>query len=194
SRGYSAIILGEASTFLKLDDNRLLLNKKVTEVAYSDNGVVVYTEDGGCVSAAYAICTLSLGVLQNDVVKFSPKLPRWKETAIEKFSMGTYTKIFFQFNETFWPQDEQYFLYASPTARGYYAVWQSLSTEGFMPNSNIIFATLTNDESYRVEQQTDEETKQEALEVLRQMFPDKKIGEPTAFMYPRWTKMPWAYG
>ncbi|PNY29651.1 Polyamine oxidase [Tolypocladium capitatum] len=193
-RGFSAIIAGEAATFLKPNDHRLLLNTKVTNVSYTDDGVIVYNEDGGCVSAAYAICTFSLGVLQNDVVKFSPELPKWKETAIRKFSMGTYTKIFFQFNETFWPEDTQYFLYASPTTRGYYPLWQSLSTEGFMPGSNIIFATVTNDESFRLEQQSDDETRAEALEVLREMFPDKNVPEPTAFTYPRWTKTPWAYG
>jgi polyamine oxidase len=63
-----------------------------------------------------------------------------------------------------------------------------------MPGSNIIFATVVEDESYRVEQQTDEQTKNEALEVLRQMFPNVTVPEPIAFKYPRWTKTPWAYG
>lgn len=193
-RGFSSIIEGEASSFLRPNDQRLMLNNKITNISHSDDGVTVYADDGSCVSAAYAICTFSLGVLQNDAVQFSPELPKWKETAIQKFSMGTYTKIFFQFNETFWPQDKQYFLYASPTTRGHYGLWQSLSGPGFLPGSNIIFVTVIHDESYRVEQQSDEETKQEALDVLRDMFPDKEIPEPTAFMYPRWTKTPWAYG
>ncbi|KJZ77633.1 hypothetical protein HIM_02810 [Hirsutella minnesotensis 3608] len=193
-RGFSAIIEGEATSFLKPNDPRLLLGKKITDITYSDDGVTVHSSDGSCVSAAYAICTFSLGVLQSQDVQFSPKLPRWKKTAIHKFSMGTYTKIFFQFNETFWPQDKEYFLYASPTTRGYYALWQSLSTEGFLPGSNIIFVTTTHDESYRIEQQTDEETMHEALEVLREMFPNTTIPEPEAFMYPRWTQTPWSYG
>lgn len=193
-RGYNYIIQQEAATFLKENDPRLRLNTKVTNITYNDKGVTIYNEDGSCVSAAYAICTFSLGVLQNHAVSFEPELPEWKRTSIQKFSMGTYTKIFLQFNETFWPEDTQYFLYASPTTRGYYPVWQSLSTEGFMPGSNIIFVTVVADESYRVEQQTDEETQAEVMAVLRQMFPDKTIPEPTAFMYPRWTKQPWAYG
>lgn len=193
-RGYRHIIEAEAATFLKKNDNRLLLKTQITNVTYSDDGVTIHNSDGSCISAAYAICTFSLGVLQNDVVAFKPQLPEWKRGAISKFSMGTYTKIFMQFNETFWPEDTQYFLYASPTKRGYYPVWQSLSTEGFMPGSNIIFATVVEDESYRVEQQTDEQTKKEALEVLRQMFPNVTVPEPIAFEYPRWTKTPWAYG
>lgn len=144
--------------------------------------------------AAYAVCTFSLGVLQNSDVTFSPKLPYWKRTAIEKFSMGTYTKIFLQFNETFWPRDTQYFLYADPKTRGYYPVWQSLSAPGFIPESNIIFVTVVSQEAYRVERQSDEETKNEVMKVLREMYPHKDIHEPTAFMYPRWSTTPWSYG
>lgn len=193
-RGYAHIIQEEAKTFLKDNDPRLMLNTQVTNISYTDDGVTIHNKDGSCVSAAYAICTFSVGVLQSGTIGFEPELPKWKETAIQKFGMGTYTKIFLQFNETFWPDDKQYFLYASPTTRGYYPVFQSLSTEGFLPGSNIIFVTVVTDESYRVEQQTDEQTKDEVMEVLRQMYPDVNIPEPLDFMYPRWTKTPWAYG
>ncbi|KAL4803250.1 amine oxidase [Aspergillus unguis] len=193
-RGYSAIIQGEADSFLQANDPRLRLNTQITEIEHSSEGVTIHNSDGSCVSAAYAICTFSLGVLQNDAVEFAPALPDWKQMAIAKFSMGTYTKIFLQFNETFWPNNTQYFLYASPTTRGYYPVFQSLSTDGFFPDSNIIFVTLVQDQAYRAELQSDEETKDEVLEVLREMFPDKDIPEPTAFFYPRWSMEPWAYG
>ncbi|OAA48803.1 Amine oxidase [Cordyceps fumosorosea ARSEF 2679] len=193
-RGYNYIIKQEAAAFLGKDDPRLRLNNHVTNITYSDDGVTIHSDDGSCVSAAYAICTFSVGVLQNDAVTFEPELPQWKRTSIQKFTMGTYTKIFLQFNETFWPQDTQYFLYASPNRRGWYPVFQSLSTEGFMPGSNIIFVTVVADGSYRVEQQTDEQTQAEVMEVLRAMYPNVSIPEPTAFMYPRWTKTPWAYG
>ncbi|KAG5978972.1 hypothetical protein E4U55_005705 [Claviceps digitariae] len=193
-RGYRHIIEEESKTFLRPNDPRLLLKTKITNVTYSNDGVTVHNSDGSCVSAAYAICTFSVGVLQNQAVGFDPPLPEWKRTAISKFSMGTYTKLFMQFNETFWPKETQYFLYASPTKRGYFPVWQSLSTEGFLADSNIIFATVVEDESYRLEQQTDEQTKAEMMAVLRQMFPDIAVPEPTAFLYPRWTKKPWAYG
>ena len=96
-RGFNAFIKGQASTFLKKNDSRLLLNTIVTNISYTDDGVTVYTRDGSCIQAEYAICTFSLGVLQNDAVSFSPALPSWKQMGIETFSMGTYTKIFLQF-------------------------------------------------------------------------------------------------
>ncbi|KAF7717069.1 Uncharacterized protein PECH_000775 [Penicillium ucsense] len=193
-RGYSRIIAQEASTFLKPNDPRVQLNSIITNVTYSKDGVTIHKQDGSCVSAAYAICTFSLGVLQSDAVSYSPPLPQWKQTAIQKFGMGTYTKVFLQFNETFWPRDTQFFLYADPTRRGYYPVFQSLSAPGFIPESNIIFVTVVSQESYRIERQSDAQTQQEVMAVLRKMYPDLKIPEPTAFMYPRWSTTPWTYG
>ncbi|KAF7113937.1 hypothetical protein CNMCM5793_006120 [Aspergillus hiratsukae] len=199
-RGYNAIINGEAATFLYSEngdprmDPRVRLQTQVTGIEYSDKGVTIRNSDNSCVEAAYAICTFSLGVLQNDAVNFRPALPRWKQTAIHKYTMGTYTKIFMQFEEMFWPNDTQFFLYASPTTRGYFPVFQSLSMEGFLPGSNILFVTVVDAEAYRVERQSDAETQAEILDVLRQMFPDKHIPKPKAFFYPRWSEVPWAYG
>lgn len=69
-------------------------------------------EDGSCISADYAVCTFSLGVLQHEsAVEFDPPLPDWKKTSIDMFNLGTYTKIFMQFSERFWPDDTEFFLY-----------------------------------------------------------------------------------
>ncbi|KAI1489098.1 putative flavin-containing polyamine oxidase [Biscogniauxia mediterranea] len=194
-RGFNAWVIGEAYEFLEENDPRLLLNTTVTSISYgSEDGVVVQLKGGDCIEAEYAITTFSVGVLQNEVVAFDPPLPRWKREAIEQFQMGTYTKIFFQFPEAFWDLDTQYFLYADDNDRGYYPVWQSLSGPGFLEGSNIIFVTAVGTESYRIEQQSDEVTKEEALAVLRAMFPDKDIPEPTHFAYPRWSTEEWAYG
>lgn len=88
-RGFNAWLKGVASTFLQPNDTRLLLNSIVTNVAYSGDGVTVTMDDGSCVQASYAVCTFSLGVLQNDAVAFQPVLPEWKNTSINTFQMGT---------------------------------------------------------------------------------------------------------
>lgn len=108
--------------------------------------------------------------------------------------MTTYTKIFFQFPKIFWPQDTQYFLYADPLERGYYPIFQSLDAPGFLPGSAILFVTVVAEQSYRVEAQDDTTTKTQILAVLRNMFGEANVPEPTAFMYPRWSRVPWAYG
>ncbi|RAH87337.1 amine oxidase [Aspergillus japonicus CBS 114.51] len=194
-RGFSTIIEGMASTFLRRNDSRLHLNTQVTNITYTDTGVTITTAAGDCYQAAYAITTFSLGVLQqSDAVTFSPALPQWKQESIQAFTMATYTKIFFQFNETFWPADTQYLLYADPVTRGWYPIWQSLSTPGFFEDSGIIFVTVTQEFAHRAERQSDEQTKQEALAVLRAMFPNVTVPDPIAFHYPRWTTEPWSFG
>ncbi|KAF5976390.1 hypothetical protein FBULB1_6949 [Fusarium bulbicola] len=193
-RGYNYFLKQEAKTFLKENDPRLLLKTTVEGVEYNKKGVKVTTKDGGCIEASYAICTFSLGVLQKDVIEFKPQLPHWKQSAIDQFAMGTYTKIFMQFNESFWDTDAQYQLYADPIERGRYPLFQPLNGKGFLEGSNIIFATVTGEQAYQVERQTDEETEAQVVEVLQSMYPDKKVHKPTAFSYPRWSTEPWAYG
>jgi len=110
--------------------------------------------------------------------------------------MGTYTKIFLQFppSQVFWNTSTQFFLYADPTQRGYYPVFQSLDSPDFLPGSGILFVTVIQDQSHRIESQSDTQTKAEVLAVLRRMFGADNVPEPTAFMYPRWSLEPWAYG
>ncbi|KAK8035533.1 hypothetical protein PG993_010528 [Apiospora rasikravindrae] len=194
-RGHNTWLKGEASEFLAANDTRLRLNTVVDRLDYSGEGVVVLNRDGSCIEADYAVTTFSLGVLQQeDVVAFEPALPEWKQVAIESFLIGTYTKIFLQFNETWWPTDTEFFLYADPVQRGWYPIWQSLDKAGFFPGSHALFVTVTERESRRVERMTDAETQAEVMAVLRSMFPDVAVPEPTAFQYPRWGTTPWAYG
>ncbi|KUL90485.1 hypothetical protein ZTR_00035 [Talaromyces verruculosus] len=195
-RGFNTWLKGEARTFLTNNDKRLRLNTTITNVTYSDTGVTITDSEGSCYQAEYAICTFSLGVLQNEAVSFQPEFPEWKQDGIDNFDMGTYTKIFLQFpsDKVFWPKDTQYFLYADPIERGYYPVFQSLDTPGFLEGSGIIFVTVVHDQSYRVEAQTDDETKDQVMAVLRDMFGADNVPDPIAFMYPRWSLEPWAYG
>lgn len=47
----------------------------VSEVQYSRNGVTVKTEDGHVYTAEYIIVSVSVGVLQSNLITFSPPLP-----------------------------------------------------------------------------------------------------------------------
>ena len=203
-RGFNTFIKGLASTYLTPADPRLLLSTVVSNITYTPSGVTIYTTNAShpCIQASYAITTFSLGVLQDSVnpvsskplVSFHPALPQWKQTAIQSMPFGTYTKIFLQFNTTFWDHDTQYFLYADPDTRGYYPLWQSLDAPGFLRGSGILFVTVVSQQAYTAESQTDEQTKQQVLAVLRSMFGADKVPEPMAFMYPRWTETEWARG
>ena len=194
-RGYNTFLHGQASEFLEPNDERLLLNTIVKNITYNDTGVTILNADSTCIEADYAIVTFSVGVLQSGDVTFNPPLPDWKTEAISTFQMGVYSKIFFQFppDRIFWDNAIQYFLYASPQ-RGYYPIGQPLDTEGFLPGSGIFFVTVVTEQSYVVDHQDDETTKEQILVILRQMFGAENVPDPIDFMYPRWSTTPWAYG
>ncbi|KAI3742902.1 hypothetical protein L1987_60600 [Smallanthus sonchifolius] len=188
-RGYEYLLYKMAEDFLftsddKILDNRLRLNTVVRELHHSRDGVKVTTEDGCVYKANYVIVSVSIGVLQSHLLYFNPGLPSWKTEAIEKCDVMVYTKIFLQFPYKFWPcgPGKEFFIYAHEQ-RGYYTFWQHM--ENAYPGSNILVVTLTNEESKRVESQSDQETMREAMGVLRDMFgPD--IPEATDILVPCW--------
>lgn len=51
------------------------LGQVVRELQHSRNGVTVITEDGSVYDANYVILSVSIGVLQSDLISFSPPLP-----------------------------------------------------------------------------------------------------------------------
>ncbi|KAG7014256.1 Polyamine oxidase 1 [Cucurbita argyrosperma subsp. argyrosperma] len=188
-RGYEYLLYKMAEDFLftsegKVSDSRLKLNKVVREIQHSRTGVTVTTEDGCIYEANYVVLSVSIGVLQSDLISFTPSLPRWKTEAIEKCDVMVYTKIFLKFPYKFWPcgPGKEFFIYAHER-RGYYTFWQNM--ENAYPGSNILVVTITNGESKRVEAQSDEETLRESMEVLRDMFgPD--IPDAIDILVPRW--------
>ncbi|KAI8967066.1 hypothetical protein BDF20DRAFT_917872 [Mycotypha africana] len=192
-RGFKYIFLEEAKTMFgkEFKDKRLLLNRTVEKIAYNDHGVTIHTKNGDTIKADYAISTFSLGVLQHKDVEWSPALPAWKLEGLYGFHMATYTKIFMNFPEKFW-DDNQFTVWVDPDMRGYYNTWQTLNLPGVLPDNstaNIFFATVTQDMAYRVESMSDDEVKAEMMTVLRKMY-GKDIPEPTDFVFPRWHSNP----
>ena len=84
-RGFKTLVEAEAAGFLA--EKQVRLNATVTAVHTAKSGVVVTLADGTEVTADYALCTFSLGVLQHDDVEFVPPLPAWKQEAIHSMSM-----------------------------------------------------------------------------------------------------------
>jgi len=84
-RGFKYLIQAEAAGFLK--PSQVRLQATVAKIEYSDSAVSVTLTDGTSLAAQYAICTFSLGVLQNDDVRFDPPLPEWKVEAIHSMTM-----------------------------------------------------------------------------------------------------------
>ncbi|CAI0398707.1 unnamed protein product [Linum tenue] len=186
-RGFEFLVHDLAYQFLNHSSMspNLLLNKVAREISYSKKGVTVMTEDGSIFQARYAIVSVSLGVLQSNLISFKPELPKWKRRAVNGFNMGNFTKIFLKFPTKFWPSNtagSEFFLYAHEN-RGYYPTWQNL--ENVLPGSNILLVTVTGDESKRIDKLADETIREEAMVALRKMF-GNGIPDPEQILVPRW--------
>ncbi|KAH0834011.1 hypothetical protein J3R83DRAFT_11247 [Lanmaoa asiatica] len=177
-RGFSYIAQAEAAEFLQPE--QVIYNETVNLIEYGEDSVTVQTKSGLTITADHVLCTFSIGVLQNSDVTFQPPLPGWKIEAINSIVMATYTKIFLQFNETFWFPTQL-------NKEGEYPVWQSMDHVGFLPGSGIIFVTVTGDWSLYVEQLTPAQVQSEVVRVLQTMYPNIKIPQPIAIYFPTWT-------
>ena len=107
-RGYQYIMEAISEDF----SEGIIFNQKVNEIKYSEQGVQVITENGTKIDADYAICTVSLGVLQNNFIKFDPDFDDKKKNAISRLEMGFYAKIYVTFPKNFW-KDEEVLMYVS---------------------------------------------------------------------------------
>ncbi|KAJ3059149.1 hypothetical protein HK102_010121, partial [Quaeritorhiza haematococci] len=108
---------------------QLILDTTVSSITYAsptnqDLGhVLVHTDDGRVYQADYVVTTFSLGVLQHGDVEFNPPLPSWKVESLHRFHLSVYTKIFLNFPNQFW--DDEEFVYYGDDRRGYYPVWMN---------------------------------------------------------------------
>ncbi|KAF2282916.1 hypothetical protein GH714_043336 [Hevea brasiliensis] len=213
-RGFEIVVQYLAKQFLSslTSDPRLKLNKVVREISYSKSGVTIKTEDGSTYNSKYVIVSVSLGVLQSDLIEFQPTLPvssfricflnfpnnllcsltlnlGKNESAMEKncnirlwhdHIYQDLSKVPLQVL-AFRPGTE-FFLYTH-VRRGYYPLWQHLENE--YPGSNILFVTVTADESRRIEQLPDEAIEAEIMVILKKFFGDN-IPKPESILVPRW--------
>ena len=192
-RGYAILVEEMAKSFLEPEDPRLLTNKVVNLIKWDTSGVEVSTTAGQVYSADYLLVTFSIGVLKSNAVQFIPDLPAKILEPIYKIEMADYIKIFLKFPKKFWDK-KQYILYASKR-RGYYPVWQDLDTDAGLPDAgtNILIITVTGEEATRIQYQSNQETLDEIMIVLRGVY-GQNIPDPVAFYYHRWHHDPLFYG
>ncbi|CAB9507433.1 specific histone demethylase 1A [Seminavis robusta] len=88
----------------------------------SDEHVIVETESGMTIAADYCVVTVPLGCLAHSIdnhnddnndnnrgaIAFTPNLSQEKLDAIRHLQMGSYKKVFLQFDRIFWPKQEPF--------------------------------------------------------------------------------------
>ena len=191
--GYVKLVQCIADETLTKGDRRLHLNETVTEVSWEENRVCASTTNA---TGSYRYCgkfgisSFSLGVLQAEAVKFQPSLPQWKRAAIQGLDMTDYLKIFAEFPTVFW--DRIPYIGYSSSERGYFALF--ISQDLFLPpGANILHITLTGQLANRVVQQPHNVTREQIVQVLRNIY-GQQVPEPTKLVVAAWETDPLFHG
>ena len=165
------------------------LSTAVTEIRYDgDDGVTLKTAAGE-ETADFCICSVPLGVLKADGIRFSPALPSDHRARIDRLGFGSVTKIAFEFAEPFWDLETQYFgIMTEPKGRWNY--WLNYRT--FAPQ-NILLGLSVGSYAPIADRMSDEAMAEDALAVLRDVWGDA-VGQPIRMLATHWSTDPFTRG
>ncbi|WP_238318452.1 flavin monoamine oxidase family protein [Thalassospira australica] len=165
------------------------LSQTVLSIDYSAKEGVVVTTDKGTFTGDYCICSVPLGVLKANKIKFSPELPKDYRNAIEALGFGSVTKLALKFDEPFWDIETQYFgITTEPKGRWNY--WLNYRT---FSDENILLGLSVGDYALKADRMSDEEMVEDALDVLWNVWEDE-VGEPIQIQATHWATDPETLG
>lgn len=94
----------------------------ITAIDYSSNRVAVISQDKRYM-ADHVILTVPCSILQARHIAFTPRLPRWKQQAIDKATYWPGFKAFFEFGEHFYPAFVDYVV--EPETAGHMSLYDA---------------------------------------------------------------------
>ena len=198
-RGYAKLLDVMVEDTIPDGDARLVLNAKVTTIAYNCAGVTVTLADGTTHAGKQLISTLPLGVLQRKHASmFVPPVPAAHAEALdsEGIVMGNLTHVLLQFPKSFafpakwagqsrWVSANVAGVDAREYVSGMFSEWQNLNHHSMIPGSNILLSFLGDPQSSFFEGQPDAVGQAAAMQALRAQNPELVIPEPVAFFISR---------
>ncbi|CDF35053.1 unnamed protein product [Chondrus crispus] len=156
-------------------NDKLRLNTPVDTVRYSEESAQVVLRNGEIYNGSAVVSTVSAGVLKEALLReppsasrlnFDPPLRRRKRLAIAKIVMGDYMKIFVQFKEpVFTDEDPLFLIPLSCDIDGFLKV-QNLNKRGYFPAENIVLVTSTDEYSRELECESKEKVLRDVLHYL----------------------------
>lgn len=186
--GYSALAERMAASLA----GKIRYSSEVVKVDWSvaGGGVAVHVRHPSgaahVILAHCAIVTVPLACLQQGAVAFEPRLPEWKQKAIDAIGSGKSYKVSLNFERAFWPED-MHFLFSPFSMQ----VWW-----GGCAGDNCLMGYAGGDDALRLLERPDSEVIDEALRQLTDIF--AKSGQEaslpmlTSAEVVRWPEDPWA--
>lgn len=183
----------------------LVLGAVVVRVESDDGFVTVRTRDGRSFAARAALLTVSVGVLQSPLVRFSPELPFELLRDLHAVRMASYCKIFAAWDSAWWSDGggdgggagggvgggaegvslgAPHLLLAGGGCRGRLLTVVrpgELATEGA-----VLCLTTTGEEARRWERMNDADAGAELCRLLAAAFPEAAVPPPRHVRATRW--------
>lgn len=179
------------------------LNQVVTEIMYSseesdasgNNGknVKVSTSSGGEFVGDAVLITVPLGCLKAHAIKFSPSLPNWKLSSIDRLGFGVLNKIVLEFPEVFWDDNVDYFGATAEETdlRGQcFMFWNLKKTVG----APVLIALLVGKAAIDGQSISSSAHVSNAMVVLRKLFKGVAVPDPVASVVTNWGLDPFSRG
>ncbi|KAH7523544.1 hypothetical protein FEM48_Zijuj06G0023000 [Ziziphus jujuba var. spinosa] len=195
--GYSTVVesLGEGLC--------IYLNHVVTDVSYDTkvsgvldgqhNQVKVSTSNGSDFFGDAVLITVPLGCLKAETIKFSPPLPHWKHSAIQRLGFGVLNKVILEFPDVFWDDSVDYFGTTAEETnwRGKcFMFWNVRKTVG----APVLIALVVGKAAIDGQSISSSDHVRHALMVLRKLFGEAKVPEPVGSVVTDWGRDPFSYG
>ncbi|XP_045792149.1 lysine-specific histone demethylase 1 homolog 3 [Trifolium pratense] len=191
--GYSTVVesLGEGLG--------IHLNHVVTNVSYGikepskNNKVKVSTLNGNEFFGDAVLITVPLGCLKAKTIQFSPSLPEWKCSSIQRLGFGVLNKVILEFPTVFWDDAVDYFGATAEerSKRGHcFMFWNVKKTVG----APVLIALVVGKAAIDGQSLSSSDHVNHALKVLRKLFGEASVPDPLAYVVTDWGRDPYSFG
>ncbi|KAJ6736349.1 LYSINE-SPECIFIC HISTONE DEMETHYLASE 1-like protein 3 [Salix viminalis] len=179
------------------------LNHVVTNISYGikDAGasechhskVKIHTSNGSEFLGDAVLITVPLGCLKAETIKFSPPLPQWKCSSIQRLGFGVLNKVVLEFPDVFWDDSVDYFGATAEETdrRGHcFMFWNVKKTAG----APVLIALVVGKAAIDGQRMSSSDHVSHALIVLRKLFGEALVPDPVASVVTDWGRDPFSYG
>ncbi|KAK9164396.1 hypothetical protein Syun_005298 [Stephania yunnanensis] len=179
------------------------LNHVVTKISYEatesrekskrPSTVRISTSNGHEFVADAALITVPLGCLKADAIRFSPPLPEWKNSSIQRLGFGVLNKVVLEFSDVFWDDSVDYFGATAEETdkRGdCFMFWNVKKTVG----APVLIALVVGKAAIDGQSISSSDQVNHALRILRKLFGEASVPDPVASVVTNWGMDPFSRG
>ncbi|MBX3093614.1 MAG: FAD-dependent oxidoreductase [Cryobacterium sp.] len=154
-----------------------------------DSRGVTVTTSRGDFTAAQAVVTVPVGVLQSNDFRIDPALPDPWAGALARLRMNSFEKVFLRFSERFWDEDV-YAIRRQGEAAAWWHSWYDLTA---LHDAPTLLTFAAGDCARETREWSDDRIAASVLDALREIY-GERVTKPTSVTVTRWQDDPYSRG